>query len=1090
MIVNHAPQNLVMGALVQWTEAKGYGVITGTSARVIHVRWDEEGHPPQFSATDPPLQRVQFQGAQQVQRKATGERIILQGMVEAPDPVWRCLVVTGSGSPVTTNVPEADLRPIALTDPLERFRAGEIGSSQQYRLQEVTRWYGVMHRNDDLVTLGHVQVDIKPHQVSVVHKVVSHYPHRFLLCDEVGLGKTIEAGMALKELRARGSAQRVLIIVPPNLIRQWQFEMKTKFNESFAVLNTATVRFLEGQGYADNPFVHPEFSDSVLCSAHWIANPKWAKLCSEVDWDLVILDEAHHARSRRYGSRVTTTRLYRLVRDLAPPEHVARRGMLFLTATPMQLDAHELYSLVELLDPTLFPSEEAFEKHRRAVPGLSMLVERIHTHGFPLPDEDPDQTTEQVAAWLNRDAAAVRSRLEAGQDEVTALAHELADCHRLSEVLIRNRKAKVGGFMPRAAYRWEVDLTAEEKAALRAVEEYVQYGYQLAEGRKDNAIGFVMVVFQQLMSSSIAAIRESLHRRRDKVRGLSMRQESAHDLEDWLAEDRDASDVVEAGGVADHINQELKFLDEALNVLAKAKRDSKAEVLVAQLTRLFQEFPEEKVLVFTEFRETQRHLAELLAARHWGVHLFHGQLKPEDKDRAVENFRQGSGPHILVSTEAGGEGRNLQFCHLLVNYDLPWNPMKVEQRIGRIDRIGQERKVEIFNFKVKGTIEERVLDVLEHRIRVFEETVGGLDPILGETESDLRKIMREAEANRSALIEAMGRRLAEQVRDAHQAGQLLGDFIMDTKSYRREIAERIADRPSPIDNEDLERFIGHLLSEVQTSMKQQGDIFQLTFRGDFHDTHRRRFFAGGPKLNAVFRPDRRPDAEDVEFMAFGHRIIDEIVTQILDEQYEGVTGTRRIRESKELPCTAGWLFTCQFTIPGVRAEEQLVPVFVSDEREVSEKTGQLLIQRACRFAQEGKIERAAIPDNLDMIESVVNQFASARREELQHKAEKEAGARIEREVARLQARFDYRERVAQDRLAATRATLQSIQSSDDETQRRILPAWEANLRRDESLPDKLAEERRRQIAEVKRHRYPMVDWALKSLGRIEVVAAV
>ena len=206
-----------------------------------------------------------------------------------------------------------------------------------------------MHLYDELVSLGWIGVDIKPHQVGVVHKVISDYPHRFLLCDEVGLGKTIEAGMALKELETRGGAQRVLAIVPPSIVRQWQFEMKSKFNESFSVLNTQTVRVLEDQGHSGNPFAA---SNRVLCSSGWVSNPKWAELCAEADWDLVIVDEAHHARSHRSG---LTTRLYRLVRNLAAPGHFARRAMLFLTATPMQLDTHELYALVELLDPALFP---------------------------------------------------------------------------------------------------------------------------------------------------------------------------------------------------------------------------------------------------------------------------------------------------------------------------------------------------------------------------------------------------------------------------------------------------------------------------------------------------------------------------------------------------------------------------------------------------------------------------------------------------------------------------------------------------------------------------------------------------------------
>ena len=187
----------------------------------------------------------------------------------------------------------------------------------------------------------------------------------------------------------------------------------------------------------------------------------------------------------------------------------------------MQLDMHELYSLVELLDPALFPSEERFESHRRAVPGLSRLVEKLSHHGFPIPDEEPDTTVRQVADWLEVDERAARRRLTSGAEERDRLTSELADRHLLSEVLIRNRKAVVGGFMPRLASRWEVELTPEETEALQAVEDYVQYGFQLAEGANDTPIGFVMVTFQKLMASSIAAIRKSLGRRWEKVRRMA-----------------------------------------------------------------------------------------------------------------------------------------------------------------------------------------------------------------------------------------------------------------------------------------------------------------------------------------------------------------------------------------------------------------------------------------------------------------------------------------------------------------------------------------------------------------------------------------
>ena len=201
-----------------------------------------------------------------------------------------------------------------------------------------------------------------------------------------------------------------------------------------------------------------------------------------------------------------------------------------------------------------------------------------------------------------------------------------------------------------------------------------------------------------------------------------------------------------------------------------------------------------------------------------------------------------------------------------------------------------------------------------------------------------------------------------------------------------------------------------------------------------------------------------------------------------------MTGTRRIPSSDELaPCT-GWLFTYQFNIPGVRATEHLEPVFVSDDGSVDTEIGHSLVRRAFHFDDdEREIEASSIPDNLDAIEPVANHIADDRRAELQEQAEGQAATRVERELSRLGEWFDYRERVARDRLEATRATLNRIRESGDESQRLILPVWEANLRRDTELLNNLAPERSRRLADVEKHRFPQVSWALKAYGRIEVV---
>ena len=247
----------------------------------------------------------------------------------------------------------------------------------------------------------------------------------------------------------------------------------------------------------------------------------------------------------------------------------------------------KLYSLVELLDPALLPSEDDFERHNREAPGLSRLVERLSQHGFPIPGQEPCETTSQVAKWLELDEDVVRHRLSAGREERESLLDELADRHLLSEVMIRNRKAVVGGFKPRVAGRWEVDLTDSERFALDAVGEYVQYGFQVAEGANDRTIGFVMVTFQKLMASSIAAIRESLIKRRERVQALATQSfVSKDELEESIDDDYEAGDVLASVGKG--ADRELAFLDRALSALGQVTIDSKARVLIDQTVEAIQ----------------------------------------------------------------------------------------------------------------------------------------------------------------------------------------------------------------------------------------------------------------------------------------------------------------------------------------------------------------------------------------------------------------------------------------------------------------------------------------------------------------------
>ncbi len=1086
--------DLSAGMLVEWQGRPhaGYGVVTATGNRRVTVAWDSaDEETTQFALHDNSLLRVNLPQGTQARRRSTNELVIIQSDLGSVTPAKGCLVISGEGSTRVENIPEADLRPKPVTEPAERFKSGQVGGTDKYLLRQVADLYLNLHLHDDLVSLGQSQVDIQPHQVSVVHRATREFPHRFLLCDETGLGKTIEAGMIIKELRARGGAQRVLIICPANLVRQWQGEMRSKFNEEFAVLNRQTVDYLRSdQAFTGNPFDNPDH-DSVICSASWITRSPWRELCLDAEWDLVIVDEAHHARRHADGE---TTQLYDLVQSLVGGQNTRNRSALFLTATPMQIHPLELYGLVEILDPTLFLSEDDFTEHRSRMRGLSHLVESLLAGGQDLPWQD-GEALQAISEWLEETPEATMTRISSGDDGLRETARLLTSRHRLSEVMFRNRKSRIGGFTPRSANRWAVTMTEPERAALSSVEDYVTYGYSVAEERQDTSIGFLMVNFQKLTASSHMAILSSLRRRRERLVLGNLRSFTASELEDVEEQTEDDGDIPEAIMASDGIlfadpgNQnETGLLDKAIKALESlGDKDSKAETFLRQMREIFRENQQEKVLVFTQFRVTQNLIAKLCTENGWGVNVFHGQLNPLEKDEAISQFRQQDGPQVLVSTEAGGEGRNLQFCHWLVNYDLPWNPMRVEQRIGRIDRIGQTNDVLIGNLFVEDSIEERILDVLENRIHAFEETVGGLDEILGGAEADIRRIMALAADRRDQATTDFAEQFETRKQAAIEAGGMLGDFIMDTRSYQRDIVEQITGSSSAVSADDLENFLLRLIADVGTHIRRRSQsTYALTFQGQFHDRFATALFPQGSTLSAVLGNSVAPAGSGATMLTFGNKIVDTIVALVTADDYEGNTGTRVIKGGDDLQQAEGWLFHYRFNVPGPRPLEELLPVFVDDSGEADTQIGKALVARATRFENERALDGGQDIGTLHSAMAVAEEHAGRHRDVIQADAQARAQERFDLEISRIDAVYEYRKQVHVRKISDLEQRVQGIESLTEE-QRRILPVWQARLRGAQNA--QLADERERQdrLEELNRYRNPQVSWKLTAIGRVRIM---
>lgn len=1058
-------EELVSKNLVCWRQPGGETLGTVVSlengGRRVVVRLDDAGERTFVWPSDV-LERVRLNEGQHVRIVASGLVGVISG-ARAHNGITLYQVSLPGGQ--VPSVMEDGVRPATITDPIERLRAGELHSTRSTNLRLAATRLIFAYQHDELSTLGNSRVEIKPHQVGVVHRVAESYPHRFILADEVGLGKTIEAGLLIRELQARGVARRILVLVPSGLVGQWQQELKTKFNLSFSLYNRDSIGWLRNKHPAENPWTIENLVLTSTTYAAWDEDRR--REIAGAGWDMVVMDEAHHARRTYQGAnRMSSTNAYRLVDLISDPDVARAQAMLLLTATPMQLHPFELYSLIELLDPALFPTYEDFDRHRRELGGLNATVEHLKSFESAT-EEERGAALADAETWLGEDLD-LEARVSDSRDELVA---ELQAQHRLSQVMVRNRKRVVGGFMPRVAAVWEVELTDREHEAYWATTDYLRTGYARSRATQNNALGFLMAIFQKLNASSSRALKHSLIRRIEKLEAISEAEHREAILDDVELEETPTAEALD-DLLAQRVDadwEEVRELERLVALLDEIQLDSKAAMLRDRLSQIAEDDPEAKVIVFTQFRDTQDFLREIVGGP-WTINLFHGQLKPQEKDVAVARFRDGGGAQLLISTEAGGEGRNFQFCHIMVNYDLPWNPMKVEQRIGRIDRIGQKCPVKIFNFSTKGTIEERVVDVLASRIGVFKETIGGLDPILGDVESDLHKIFLLADEEARREFEALETRIEMRVAQAREAEDRLGDLIMDTRSYRKEEVEELLQRPRAVSSEHVKSFVLGALSELGVGIERdpkQAGIFHLRLGARFEHL-----------FDEIVRIERNRrvtfdlsvalDREEVEFLAFGHPIVDGLIEHVRGAEYGGTT-SYRIVMTDELEPVRGWFYVYVLELTGLTPTRELLPVFVHEKGSIDPEVARWLLDRAMAGRREEFGRTSLLPVHegaFDEATTLAESEAVGRLLERQSDIEATNVRLLAEERAKRERFYDYRSQAAADKLEANRRILERIRMSSEEADRRILPVWEKNVDSAERMAESIEQERRARLVEL------------------------
>jgi len=706
-------------------------------------------------------------------------------------------------SPNPVQVSEADLEKVNLDMSIEdRLLGGEFGDNSTFsRLLTYERLRRPLQ--DTLYSFRASRTEFQPYQFKPLLKFLRSSKQRLLLADEVGLGKTIEAGYILCEMMARHphTFRRALIVCKASLCIKWQMEMRKRFDLRFDIWKADQLRdFL--RKYRENE--DEEFR--AVCSLESFRSTSVAQEWEEMPppLDILIIDEAHHLKN-------SETKAHKACRVAAE----SADAVLALTATPIQMGSRDLFNLLSLLDEEEFASYPYFEAsmlfNRNIVQAEQRVVQTdperfsavrdiLVSLGNPTKEVRFDLFFEgnfksspfelwhgwkAVSAALRRHPLYEETlRLLADSDPASRRAtveiqRNLAELNILSRIFSRTRRRDVHIGTVRSASVVPIQMTAEERGFYKAVLDFVRSRYR-SEGR-DGALLFGLMMPQRQLASCIPAMVEYYETQVGEISegdGLDA-EESDVDGEDW---DRQKD--------KDHAARGHQLLELIREWYRKGQPDSKFDALRVSLQHLQESQPGEQIVIFSYFKKTLEYLSRRLGAIGYANTVISGSFAPVEREQRINQFRSGK-YQILLSSEVGSEGLDFQFCHILFNYDLPWNPMVVEQRIGRLDRFGQTAKrILIFNLSAPGTIEDEILTRLYSRINLFESYIGDLEAILGGEITSLTKELFDpdlTEEQRAAKIEETGLLLEKRKLQFEEWEKSSPQFIGHDEYYRQEV---------------------------------------------------------------------------------------------------------------------------------------------------------------------------------------------------------------------------------------------------------------------------------------------------------------
>ena len=682
-----------------------------------------------------------------------------------------------------------------------------------------------------------------PHQVRAFERLYHNWPPKLLIADEVGLGKTIQAGLLLRQAWLAGRIKRILILAPKAILNQWQVELRDKFNLNWPIYDGRKLLWYRSPAMHDK---HERAVDRhawhkepvVIASSHLMRrHDRAADLFEEAEpWDMVVLDEAHHARRRAAGTQQEggPNALLQLMQGLKD----RTQSLVLLTATPMQVHPIEVWDLLNLLglppewsDKAFLeffddveqpnPSSDAMDRMARLFQSVERCYGEVPIQGALRLADLSRLKVKKVLRALRNEASIPRRQLETAERQA---AVNIMRAHTpIRRLVSRNtrellRKYFEAGMLstPIADRRVEdcfLQMTPQERALYEAVEDYIASTYNQASAKERTAVGFVMTIYRRRLASSFLALHNTLQNHLEAI--AAPEQAQFMGLDEDAPDDETGDKILDAEDVAALERMALAVEEEAdirhlLDRIGGLPPDSKLASLKSTLAELRRD-GYGQAMVFTQYTDTMDFLREELrkgadlklmcfSGRGGEIPSDDGAWRQIGRDGAKRRFRDGEAD-VLLCTEAAAEGLNFQFCGALINYDMPWNPMRVEQRIGRIDRLGQQHKViRIVNLHYEGTIETDVYRVLRNRIGLFEAVVGRLQPILANLPRTIEQAVLKGGSRDARERANVVETIQQQAREAQRQG-------FDIDAVTQEDLAMPVRLVSPVTMDDLNRII-------------------------------------------------------------------------------------------------------------------------------------------------------------------------------------------------------------------------------------------------------------------------------------------